>query len=366
MSRPRGTGRIYNPKQSSILWIQYYRDGKMHRESTGTTDKRKATRILSRRLAEISTGSFTAPDVGRIRVSELAEDFLRDYRINGRTSIDDAEARWRLHIEPFFGSLRVSAVTSDLLDRYVDRRQQEGAKNATINRELAALKRMFHLGHDATPPKLFYIPRFPSLTENNIRQGFLEDSQYEKLLESCPEIWFQTLVEMGCTYGWRVGELLKLRVNQIDLENWIIRLHPGTTKNREGREVKMTQTVHDLLELCLEGKNPDDYVFTRPNGQRVRDFRGTWDNARLAAGVPKLLFHDLRRTAARNFRRAGIAEGVIMKIGGWRTRSVFERYAIISHTDIEDALEKLENRRQSSKLKRMAKAKAPEPDERRA
>jgi hypothetical protein len=104
-------------------------------------------RVLSRRLAEISTGSFTAPDVARIRISELAENFLRDYRINGLSSIDDAEARWRLHIEPFFGSPRVSAVTSDLLDRYVDRRQQQGAKNATINRELAALKRMFHLGH---------------------------------------------------------------------------------------------------------------------------------------------------------------------------------------------------------------------------
>jgi integrase len=158
--------------------------------------------------------------------------------------------------------------------------------------------------------------------------------------------------------------LLKLRVNQIDLDNWIIRLHPGTTKNKDGREVKMTQTVHDLLELCVEGKNPHDHVFTRPNGQRVRDFRGAWDNARIATGVPKLLFHDLRRTAARNFRRAGIAEGVIMKIGGWRTRSVFERYAIISHTDIEDALEKLENRRQSSKQKRMAKAETAEPEER--
>ena len=55
-----------------------------------------------------------------------------------------------------------------------------------------------------------------------------------------------------------------------------------------------------------------------------------------------LIFHDLRRTAARNLRRAGVAEGVIMKIGGWRTRSVFERYAIVAQSDIQDAIAKLQ------------------------
>lgn len=104
----------------------------------------------------------------------------------------------------------------------------------------------------------------------------------------------------------------------------------------------MTTTVHDLLVQCVAGKPANAAVFTRSDGKPVRDFRETWANACKAAGVPGLLFHDLRRTAARNLRRAGIAEGVIMKIGGWRTRSVFERYAIVSQTDIAEALKKLE------------------------
>lgn len=94
----------------------------------------------------------------------------------------------------------------------------------------------------------------------------------------------------------------------------------------------------------------DDYVFTRANGNPVRDFRLMWKNACAHAGVPELLFQDLRRTGARNLRREGVAEGIIMRIGDWRTRSVFERYAIVSRSDISDAIPRII--RQSANLSR--------------
>jgi integrase len=340
MTRPKGTGCIYPRSGTSVWWIKYSRNGKPFSESSHTTDKRKAERILKQRLAEIQTGTFVGPETERTRVHELADDFLRDYRINGRKSVDDAKARWTLHLQPFFGPLRAVEVNCSLVTRYIESRQQQGAKNATINRELAALKRMFNLGREHR--KVRDVPIFPRLKENNVRKGFLEDGQYHKLVEYCPELWFRALLEVGRTYGWRISELLKMRVRQTDMFSRTIRLEPGTTKNDDGREVTMTDSVYTLLAECLTGKSAEDYVFTRVNGKPVRDFRSTWVNACQHAGVPGLLFHDLRRTAARNLRRAGIAEGVIMKIGGWRTRSVFERYAIVDQNDIAAAVKKLE------------------------
>jgi integrase len=389
MSRKRGC--VFQREDSGVWWIKYSRHGKPFRESTGfdvstgnaKQDKRnrdKAEQKLTERLAEITTGTFTGPRIERFRVDELAEDFLREYRINGRKSLYQAEKRWTVHLKPFFGGRRVVDVSSDLLARYVDSRQDAGAQNATINRELAALKRMFSLGAKATPPKVLRMPAFPHLREDNIRQGFLEDGQNTRLVEHCPELWFRTIVEVSRTYGWRSNELKTMRVKQSDLSKRTIRLEPGTTKNREGREVTMTTPVFLLLKECAEGKGPDDYLFTREikrkDGTVVRkpigDFRKTWWNVCVKAGVGRmfcrrcgepvtgnkckcgsknlkyvgLLFHDLRRTAARNYRRAGVGETVIMRIGGWKTRSVFERYNIVTQADVREAVTTLEKAEQ--------------------
>jgi hypothetical protein len=62
--------------------------------------------MLKVRLAEITSGTFVGPQAERVRVEELADDLLREYRINGRKSMDDVETRWKLHLKSFFGVMR--------------------------------------------------------------------------------------------------------------------------------------------------------------------------------------------------------------------------------------------------------------------
>jgi integrase len=353
--RSRGSGSLYRPKGSNNWWIQIYADGKRHREPTGMDNKRKAENILRDKIAEVTTGSFNTLS-HKVTVAELVKMKYTADSNDGNKSLDDDEARWRIHLEPVFGSLLASRLTTPMLDKYVAGRREAGAKNGTINRELSLLRASFHKGFKSTPALVRAVPHFPMLQENNVRKGFLSDAQYDTLGAECIKhgIWLRTIMEVGATYGWRSSEITNLRVHQVDIPGKTIRLNPGETKNNDGREVAITANLLPLLAGCIEGKKSDDYVFTRPDGCRVKSFRTTWRNVCIAAGVPTLYVHDLRRTAARNLRRAGVAEGVIMKIGGWRTRSMFDRYAIVSSADMKDAMAKLEASKAEVKAKELS------------
>jgi integrase len=165
----------------------------------------------------------------------------------------------------------------------------------------------------------------------------------------------QPIVTFAYITGWRIAsEVLPLQWRHVDFKSGEIRLDAGTTKNREGRVFKMTDDLRTLLnerqrstkELERKHGKIIPWVFYRMvakgrGGEKepkpIRAFKKAWQIACVGAGCPGRIPHDLRRTAVRNMVRKGVPERVAMKLTGHKTRSVFERYNIVSDGDLDAA-----------------------------
>jgi integrase len=150
--------------------------------------------------------------------------------------------------------------------------------------------------------------------------------------------------------GWRIhSEVFALPWRLVNFEAREIRLEAGMTKNSEGRIFPIGEALAAILTaqraytdaVQRERNMIVRWVFHR-NGKRVKDFYGAWDKAYKAAGCPDRIPHDFRRTAVRNLVRAGVTEGVAMKLTGHKTRKVFEHYNIVSGADLRDAVQRLD------------------------
>ena len=380
-------GSIY--KRGKTYWIKYYRNGKPYRESTQSKKEADAKRLLKKREGEISQGKLPGIYFDKVRFDELAEDFLSDYRINNK-NVKRASQSVN-HLNKSFEGMRVVDITTTHIRSYVEDRMKwrckecgekfepqdncpscgsedlkPGAANATINREISALKRMLNLGAQQTPPKVDRVPYIHMLKENNVRKGFFEQADYLALRDALPT-YLKPFVTFAYKTGWRDKEIANLDWSRVDRKQGIVRLEVGETKNDGGRTIYLDDELKELFEqqwrLRMRSGKIIPHVFQNEdkNGP-IKDFRVPWNNACRKAGLgygyktkkeyvakwkDKLpagpILHDFRRTAVRNMIRSGINERVAMMISGHKTRSVFDRYNIVSETDLKLAAQRQES-----------------------
>lgn len=332
----KGMGRVF--KRGSIYWIAYNYRGKEYRESARTDSESQAQKLLKRRIGEVGSGKLVGPTEERLRFTEMAEELLIDYQINSRRSVVHVRGSIR-HLRNFFGLDRAVEITTGRIKAYIAGRQKEGAANASINRELSALRRMFTLA--IQEERLRDAPHVPKLQENNARQGFVDHAAFTGLRANLPE-YLRDPITFLYLSGWRVGEMRALEWRDIDLHGRVIRLRPEISKNKDGRLLPLSGELLEIIERAHLGRRLDSpFVFHR-DGEPVGDFRKAWSNACQAGGLAPMLVHDLRRSAVRNMIRAGIPDRVAMTLSGHKTRSVFDRYNIVSESDLSAATEKLQ------------------------
>lgn len=352
-------GMIYRPKyrrrdgtlvESAVWWLKFYRDGAPIRESSGTDKETKARQVLKLREGAVVRGEPIIPRASRVTIDELLEGVARNYRIRELHTTDAVERRIKLHLKPFFGGRRAANISTADVEKFIEQRQGEKASNAEINRELAIVKRAFSLGMKCTPPTVLFKPHVPMLTEDNTRKGFFDAAQFETVFSHLPAP-VQAVVRFAFETGWRINsEVLPLTWRQVDFAAETVRLDPGTTKNKKGRVVKFTGELRELLtrQRALTEQDQRKFntivpeVFHR-GGRPIHYFRRAWITACKKAGCPGRIPHDLRRSAVRNFVRAGVSQTIAMQMSGHKTDAVFRRYDIVSEADLADAARRLDD-----------------------
>jgi integrase len=203
-----------------------------------------------------------------------------------------------------------------------------------------------------------------SSIKRSIRQVSLRTASFRRFLVEFPAC-LKAPMEFAFLTGWRLrSEVLRLTWAQVDFRAGVVRLEPGTTKNREGRTFPFAALP--ALEALLRRQHAVTMAFERATGHMVPlvfhrhgnpivNYIEAWHSACRRAAVrringrefvvdPALLGripHDFRSTAVRNLERAGVSRAVAMKLVGHKTESVYRRYAIVAESDLREGVTKL-------------------------
>ena len=342
----RGNGRIFKPDNSRFWHAAYYHNGKEIRESTHvefleTDDAKKRKQNENEALAKLREKikavqaeraggpSVVTPEQKRVTINQLLDGLKVDY---------EARHKWNRKVEclvkplrAYFGHGRACNLTKTQVMRYMVKMQGEGYKDSTVNRRVQLLLQSFTLSEREAP----HVPRLSEI--GNERRGFFERADFLKVVEHLPG-YLRDYARFAYVTGWRKGAVSSLE--WVDVETDKIVLRAINSKNRRPVTVPIVGEIAEIVARqqaarILESK-AGEVVFSRfffhRGGRRIGDIRKSWDNACRKAGVGERLFHDLRRTAARNLVQAGVPESVAQNITGHVTNSMFKRYSITSRT----------------------------------
>lgn len=347
----RGMGLTF--LRGKIWFVQYSVGGKRFRETSESTDRAVARKLLKKRIREARPGKVSPTVADRTTVADLTQMLKDNYAANKRHSSVTASIN---DLHEFFGEFsRATDITPDRITAYCVWRQTQKSQfkrpitNATVNYELSMLRRAFNLA--AKAGKVAAVPDFDMLEIDNVRQGFFERLEFEAIRDQLPD-YLKPVVEAAYATGWRTkSELLTRQWRHLDLKRGWLRLEPGETKNKKARVFPINALPElramfeaqraRVSEIEKQTGQVIPWIFVRDDGSPIKGYRKAWKSACKRAGLTGKIMHDFRRTAVRNLNRAGIARSTSMTLTGHKTESVYRRYSIDDEASLREAAEKL-------------------------
>jgi integrase len=328
-----GSGTLFQRGKKGIWYYEAWVDGKQIGPRSSKSTKRKdAERELNKILGKKARGEIVHSKRDKDTVADLLNDYLTyaDERLESARII-----RWvvEANVMPALGKLQIARCDVNRLRKYRKDRVAAGADDVTVNREMSYLRAAFRRA--LKEGSIGSVPYFPIVKENNAREGFLDESDFLRLLKELD----LPLKPFGCCayyVGMRRGEMLRIELPDVDLDGGFIEIRK--TKNKEARLVPIFDgPMREWVEWAVKNRKAGQKkLFVWEDGKPFteRDFYDRWHAACERAGVSGFIPHDSRRSASRNMRNEGVPRPLRKKIIGHKTDSMDERYGIV---DIEDA-----------------------------
>lgn len=372
----RGQGRVF--VRGRTVWIQFSDHGRQVRQSTklvlegdDEADKkimRKAEKILQQKTGAVANNIPQNP--ATLRYEQMRDAYLEAYELQehnkGLRCDKDGTAYLESvrRLDGFFAGSKAAEIDVDLLRKFQRQLRSEGYANGSINRSMAALRRMFTLALE--DEKLTSAPHFRMLPEAKPRKDVLPQGQYPALVNALPSYLRLPLI-IGFHTGMREGEILGLTWANVNWLERIIRIEDS--KNGDARELPFDGEVEAALRKAYTERQPEcEFVCYRidrkGHARQIGNFRKPWYRCCVKLGLGKmeqvrdrvtgeplfekpryrrskprpkmkyngLVFHGLRRTFITDAEHAGVPRHEAMVLSGHRTESVYKRYVIENRT----------------------------------
>lgn len=347
-------------RRGKTWWYSFVFKGTRVQKSTKVENRREAENIEKAAWTQLARGEVNIadkPQAERRTIGQLLDVLENDFKARKKdtpknlsliaTVRKDLADRW------------ADALTTTALTEYIGElrkpqkpkkgRRSKSLANSTIKHRMQILASAYELENRAREEaKLdpLIVPRFPRLSEDNARSGFLNRAPFDVLYSHLPAD-LKDFALFAFLTGWRKSAVAALQWS--DVRDGNIYLRGVHSKNGKPYYVPIVGELVQLIERSKEARSVktdsgvllSSLVFHRDGGEPVREFRKAWATACKAAGCPGTLVHDLRRSAARQLIRSGVTKDVARQLGGWKTDSMFSRYNVCAEEDLRDAMERV-------------------------
>ncbi len=318
-------------RDGTVTWYYDFTYRKRRYRGLGGTTMTQALRALEKVRTKVLSGEFELESQSN---NPTIEKFAKKYLANRRYRLRDWK-RDALSVRTLLNSQRLkskvlSAINPSDIEGYISDRKNDGVSNATINRELACLKRMYSLAIKWDDTKKSPAADVDLLEEPPGRTRFLTAEECQRLVE-CSQEHLRPIVLTALLTGMRLGELLNLKWDHVHIDHVIDPyIEIEISKNNKKRFIPLNSEMVELLSALRAKSRGPGHVFLSIRGKPLQSVRKPFIRALKEANISDFRFHDLRHTFASHFVMNGGDLLALKEILGHSSLQMVQRYAHLS------------------------------------